>query len=60
MMIEFECLKLEQGTVEECDHLPKTGERMEHFKRWPGKAFEVAEVTPDLRPHPLVLLRPVE
>ena len=62
IMVAFHCLKLAQGTVEEWDCLPKQGERLEQLRRWPGKAFEVAEVTLDRTAHPLpmVLLRQLE
>lgn len=60
MMIEFQCLKLEQNTIENYTQLPNVGDVMQTFKRWPTKKFTVASIdtTPSL--YPLVMLREVE
>jgi hypothetical protein len=57
MMVEFECLKLTQTTVEDQATLPEVGAWIENLRRWPGKLFEVVSIDDQIRPQPKVMVR---
>ncbi len=59
MLIEFECVMLEQGTVEDLERLLLKGKRFAGFRRWAGNVFDVTDVSADVWPHPLVMLREI-
>lgn len=58
-MIEFQCLKLVENTVEDYERLPQIGDVMQNFKRWAEKQFTVASVDTSPRLYPLVMLREI-